>query len=174
MYTTPSTIDFLRPNGFVFVVDSMPNVTFSCQAVTLPGLTLGSADQKTPLIDLPHPGEKLVFSPLSIRFIITENMDNYAEILRWLVGLGFPDSQQQYQDLINQRSRQNPSTSRNSVERDTASLFILSSNNQPIRTFKFTDIFPVSINVDEFDLTTTSLEYMTASATFLYQKFELK
>lgn len=174
MYTTPSSIDFLRPNGFVFRVDSMPNTNFSCQAVTMPGLTLGSADQKTPFTDLPHPGDKLVFSPLNIRFIITEDMGNYAEIMKWLVGLGFPSAHEEYAALIRQRERNNPSTSRNSVERTNASLFILSSNNQPIKTIDFIDIFPVSINVDEFDLTTTSLEYMTASATFLYQKFELK
>lgn len=174
MYTEPTTIDFLRPNGFVFRVDQLPNTNFSCQAVMLPGVNLGVASQETPLIDLPHPGDKLNFSALSVRFIITEDMSNYTELFTWLFGLGFPDTQDDYNNLLRSRSNNRMVGTRNELERSDGSLFILSSNNRPIKTINFTGLFPVALNMDEFDLTTTTVEYMTATATFSFQKFEFK
>ncbi len=32
----PATYDYLKPNGFRFVIKDLPNVAYTCQEVTLP------------------------------------------------------------------------------------------------------------------------------------------
>ena len=44
----PEELDFLRPNSFRFLIQSLPKVTYFCQAATLPTISLGFATQSTP------------------------------------------------------------------------------------------------------------------------------
>ena len=53
----PSELDYMRPNGFKFLVHNIPNVSFFCQSANIPDVTLGVATQATPLIVFPLPGE---------------------------------------------------------------------------------------------------------------------
>ena len=57
----------------------------------LPSVQNGFAVQPTPFVDLPRIGDKLNFAEFSIRFLISEDMVNYIELLEWLIALGFPD-----------------------------------------------------------------------------------
>lgn len=171
-YFQHTTNDFLRPNGFVFSIKELPNTNFFCQAFMPPSVSLGVANQESSFSLIPHPGDKLAFSPFSIRFSIAEDMSNYIELFQWLYGLGFPDSHEDYNTLIRQRAADKLGSSRNAVERSDATLFILNSNNNPIKQINFEGAFPIAINMDEFDTTTTTLEYMTATATFGYRSFE--
>ena len=94
----PGELDYLRPNGFKFQIHNIPNVSYFCQAANIPEINLPNAIQPNPLVDIPHPGEKLEFGQLIIRFLIQEDMANYKELYDWLIGLGFPESHKQYKE----------------------------------------------------------------------------
>ena len=92
--------NFLSPIGFKFALGKTPKVDFFCTNTRIPELSLGLARQPSYLKDLDIPGEKLTFGDLTLRFLVDENMENYMAIHNWLTGLGFPESTQDYADLV--------------------------------------------------------------------------
>ena len=77
----PTKFDYASPTQFKFTITKLPKVEFFCTAVNLPGITLeGNMAQETPLKDIPVPGDKLSYSPLSMDFMVDENLENYREI----------------------------------------------------------------------------------------------
>ena len=54
-----------------------------------------------------------------------------------------------------------------------AYLMVLSNKNNPIVEVNFQNIFPISLSALEFTQTVTDIEYMTATAEFAYQIYEI-
>lgn len=166
--------NFLKPNSFKMVFSRLPNVEFFCQSANIPKLTLGVSTQPTPFVDIPHVGDKLVFDPLNIVFIIDEDMENFRELYSWLVGLGFPKSHAQFTALTKSKST---NVSDSSLEESNiysdASLFILNNNNMPTLEVKFYECFPVSVESLDFDLRIPTVDYFTGIASFKYKLYEI-
>jgi hypothetical protein len=169
----PDTYDFLRPNGFVFVMKDLPNIKYTVQSVSLPGVSLPFAEQPTPFVNIPYAGDKMNFDELTLRFIVSENLENYLEIYNWLVGLAFPDNHEQYVNYINSRENE-LTTARYLKETRDASLIILNSSNNAKLNIQFKDAFPISLSGVEFDLSTTTVDYLQAMVTFKYQSFKIQ
>ena len=55
-----------------------------------------------------------------------------------------------------------------------AYLMVLSNKNNPIVEIDFQNIFPISLGALEFTQTATDVEYMTVSAEFAYEIYEIK
>jgi len=162
----PSNINPLSPNGFMFSIQKLPELTFFCQQVNLPGITLGSPDFSNPLLPQPIPGEILTYDQLIVQFLVDEQMTNYQAIYNWIVGLGFPNDHKQYAAFIK-------SDTRNIVEElpknySDATLQILGSNNQAVKTVQFVDLFPIAIDSLVFQGTNTDVNYLVGNATFRY------
>ena len=62
--------NFLAPTGFKFQLNRTPKVTYFGNAVNIPAIDLGVAEQPTYLRDIPLPGDKLQFADLSLRFLV--------------------------------------------------------------------------------------------------------
>ena len=92
--------NFLSPIGFKFTIAKEPKVSFFCNSARIPEITLGTAIQPTYLKNIDVPGDILTYGNFSLRFLVDENLENYMAIHNWLTGLGFPDSAQDYRDLI--------------------------------------------------------------------------
>jgi hypothetical protein len=175
----PSTYDFLKPNGFRFVIQDLPQVAYTCQKVSLPSLDLGVAKQYTPFTDVSLTGEKVTFGDLSLTFIVSEDMANYLELFNWITSLGDPQGYDKYNNFINQRLNR---MGRNSIDKpkddavkySDASLVILNSSNIPKVNIKFTEIFPVQLDPVQFDTTVMSIDYLVCGVTFKYKLFEIE
>ena len=63
----------------------------------MPNLTLNTAEQITPLKDIPLLNDRLQYDTLTIQFLVDENLENYREIHGWLTGVGFPKNYTQFQ-----------------------------------------------------------------------------
>lgn len=168
----PENINPLSANGFMFNISKLPEVSFFCQQVNLPNITLGSPEQGTPFAMLPIPGEMLTYGTLDLQFLIDENMNNFKSIYNWMTGLGFPVNNTQYTDLvsssnINQRSELMSNYS-------DAVLQILNSNNNSseTKTIQFRDIFPVSLESLTMMATSTDVQYLVGSASFRISYYE--
>lgn len=175
----PAVYNFLRPNAFRFSIDLLPNVAYTCQSANLPSVQLGSALQPTPFVDIPTVGDKLVYGDFTIRFLIAEDMSNYLELFEWLVALGFPNNYSQYSRFTGERLNRFPFYKNakgytETLDYSDCTLTILDSNNVPKTDIMFKDMFPVSVEALDFDVTTSTVEYFTGIAAFKYKTFEIK
>ena len=82
-YQQPDNDNYLSPAGFKFTIKHLPNVQWFVQAANLPGLSLNEVLQPTPLLDTSLPGEKIVFEPLNLSFVVDENMENFTGSDSW-------------------------------------------------------------------------------------------
>jgi len=148
----------------------MPNISFFAQEVQMPGISLPRLDQATTLSTIAIPSDKLSFEQLEVTFIVDEQMNNWYEVFKWMQGLGHPEDHNQY-TLENNRGFANESDlSRNFSD---ATLSILGSNNQPVRTFRFVDCFPSGLSGFTCSTTNSDVQYVTARVTLEYTYFKL-
>jgi hypothetical protein len=166
----PTNINPLSPNGFQFSVIKLPEVTYFCQEVNLPDISLGVVDQGSPFSDIKLPGEKLQYGELLVQFIIDEDMSNYLAVHNWINALGFPKDNKQYRDWLEQHDMLNTSELQKGYSDGV--LTILNSNNIPARSIKFVDLFPTNLSALNFMSTSTDVQYLVGSASFSYTYYE--
>lgn len=156
----PSNPSLLESTNFKFSVDRLPAVSYFCQAVTIPAITLGTADVQTPFSKIPFPGDKPQFGELLITFKVDEDFVNYKEMYDWLISLSFPDGFTQY-------------TYTTTSPTSDASLTVLSNLKNPNYEFKFFDLFPTTLGNIELNTTLTDAQFVTCTAVFAYRKFSI-
>ena len=153
--------NFLSPNGFRFALRRSPQVAFFCNQANIPDMTLGVTEQATYLKNIPVPGDKIEFGDLNLRFLVDEDLGNYMEIQKWIRGLGFPESLDEFEKLESQAEI----FGRYAQDQDNiysdGTLSILSSNLIPKFQIFFRDLFPYSLSTMTFDATQTDQEYFT-------------
>lgn len=160
----PSNINPLSPNGFMFSIKKLPELTFFCQEVNLPNITLGESMMSTPLVNIPVPGETLEFQSLEVQFLIDSEMQNYTAIYNWMSGLAFPVSYEQHKQFVATSGDTLDSTKFYS----DATLQILGNTNSSVKIVKFVDVFPISLNSLTFTSTSQDVQYLMGNATFRY------
>lgn len=167
----PDNINPLSPNGFRFSVDKLPEVTFFCQQVNIPEISLGAPEMATPLNPQPLPGDQMEWSPLQIQFIVDEGMKNYKAIYNWITGLAFPVDREQFNTFMRtQRSMADQSTL--SKMYSNGVLQVLDSSNNPAATIQLVDVIPVSLSGLTFESTATDVVYLIGNATFRIASFK--
>jgi hypothetical protein len=175
--SNPTTYDFLKPNGFRFAIKEIPQASYTCQKVMFPSLTFGAAIHHTPRLDYSLPGEKVTFGDLSISFIISEDMQNYKEIHKWMLGMGDHTGGDYFQELYEKRRQKATSsidtTNNFRIQYSDATLIVLNSANNPVVTILFKDVFPVSLSAIPFDSTVQSIMFQTCECVFKYATFEI-
>lgn len=171
----PDNINPLAPTGFKFDIAKLPSMSFFCQSVNLPAITLGEPTMGTPFTPIPIPGETLSFGDLTIQFLVDKNMTNYRALQGWMYGLGFPQSYQQYvsfqslDQIAGPTGGTGPDLTKNYSD---ASLFILTNNNTENIIVTFRNIFPTSLESLTFSGTESDVNYLIGSATFRFTYYE--
>ena len=163
--------NFLTPTGFIFQVNRAPKISYFGNAVNVPGMELGVANQPNYLTDVPRPGEKIQFQDLTLRFLIDENLENYIEVQNWMRGIGFPETLDQIYDF--QKTGNINETSMLNLYSD-GTLTVLSQLNQPLFNVKFEDMFPYFLSNVQFDATVPDIEYLTAEVSFKYSIYNIE
>ena len=184
----PTKQDYADPTKFKFSIIKLPKVEYFCTQVNLPGVSISdNYTQPTPFRDIPLPGEKLRYEPLSVTFLVDENLENYQEIHGWLRGIGFPGGHEEFKNLLDGGSDRFP-TSKNSSQGDAgrvkynapnvgavfsdATLNILTSKNNPVTEVRFRDCFPISLSALQYNQQATDTDYLTATVTFEYKLYD--
>ncbi len=161
--------NFLSPVGFKFTLSKEPKAVFFCNIARIPQITLGTAIQPTYLKDIDVPGDKIEYMDLSLQFLVDENMQNYMAIHNWITGLGFPETTQQYKNLItDEEGIVDPKQAFSD-----GSLYILNSNYNTTAIVKFKDLFPISLSSLEFNATVNDIQYFTAEVVFKYTVYNI-
>lgn len=149
----------LQQNKFKFKMDRIPNVEFRVQKVSLPGVTLGSVDFPSPFTKIPVPGN-LAFDEFTIQFTVGEELEEYREILQWMMDAGQPTHLGQMESPF-----------RNNMS--DGSLIILDSASTANFNVTFTEMFPTRLSSLEFDTQIQGSSYVTASASFRFTRFAI-
>jgi hypothetical protein len=161
--------NFLSPVGFKFTITKDPKISFFCNSARIPEITLAIETQPSYLKDIDIPGDKINYGDLRLRFLVDEDLVNYMSIHNWITGLGFPETTQQYKDLIvNEDNLQDPKKAFSD-----GTLIILNSNYNTNAVIKFKDLFPYSLSSLDFDSTQTDIQYFTAEASFKYTVYNI-
>lgn len=167
----PTTLNYLKPNGFQFNIDTLPNVSFFCQAASIPNMSLTTAYVPSPLVDFTVPGTNITYDELTVKFIVQENFQNYIELHDWMVGLGFPEERGQYKQFKQARGGTEKGFS-SSGDYSDATLVVLDSDLNPSMEIKFMDCYPIALQGLEFDISDGNATYLTAQATFKYTLYK--
>jgi len=167
--------NFLQATSFSFKVQRAPTIGFYGNAINVPGMNLGVAEQPTYLKTIPRPGEILDFNDLRIKFLIDQGLENYLEIQNWMRGIGFPESLQEIYDWQNNgpvNTRQSPNSQNINLYSD-GTLTVLNGINRPVFQINFKDMFPYSLSDINFDSTLSDVEYLTAEVGFKYSIYNI-
>ena len=179
----PEQQNYSSPTQFKFNIHKLPKVEYFATSINVPGITLGSAEQTTPFKDRPIPGDKLTYDTLQLTFLVDEGLANYQEIHGWLIGLGFPRTNQEYQNLQLSGDSNFPGTYKPSSTElgktkygasgdggtySDGTLTILSNQNNPLTEIRFRDLYPISLTGLSYDQQQTDVNYLTSTVTFQY------
>lgn len=167
----PTNLNYLSPIGFKFSLNRIPTFTYFIQSINVPNISFGNIQQPTPFIKLPIPGDQLQFGELLVTFKIDEDMRAYTDIYDWMFAMGHPDYLQQYAAVAPLGAPGGFSSSKGPYS--DATLTILSSASNPTVNIVFRDLFPISLSDFTFDSKASSVEYLEASVTFAYKKFDV-
>jgi hypothetical protein len=165
----PSNLNFLSPLGFNFIIKKLPNTNYFVQGVNIPSMTLGEYEFPSPFTKIPQPGTHLDFGDLTVSFRVDEDMKNFIEIYDWLVALGFPDDFSAYKDI---KDASDLPGSGDGIFSD-ATLTVLTSAKNPNIEVRFQDVFPLSLDNLDFTYTGVDVDYIVATATFKYRRYEI-
>ena len=180
----PDKLDYASPTQFKFGIHQLPKVEFFTLSANVPGISAGVVTRATPFKDIPLVGDKLTYDNLSITFQVDEYLENYVSLHNWMKGIGFPTNREEfrtYRDVTSNTPASGKTPATDLVGKavpdkalySDAYLMVLSNKNNPIVEVNFKDVFPVSLGGLEFTQSVTDIEYMTATAEFAYQIYEI-
>ena len=183
----PTKLDYASPTQFRFGINQLPKVEFFTVGANVPSIVMGDAIFPTPFKDIPIMGDKITYDNLSISFIVDEYLENYISLHEWMTAIGFPKNRKQFSEFraITSNVAQatqgtsldigdvQPSTSANALFSD-GYLMILSNKNNPIVEITFHNMYPVSLGALDYNQGAADVEYITVSADFAYQIYEIK
>jgi hypothetical protein len=106
--------------------------------------------------DVKHPGDKLVFSPLALTFLVDEDLLNYVEISDWLMKIR--DTEYKKMDELISDSK----------------ILMHNSSHKLIGTYTFKDSFPTTLSSLELTSTDAGIVFPTATVDFDYTSFHFE
>jgi hypothetical protein len=163
----PSDINYLSATGFRLSVDKLPELTFFCTQATLPNLSLSSIKMNTSLSPVNLSGDTIDIGMVNLTFIIDEKMENYKAVTRWITGLGFNKSHNQYMKFIRENGNE---VSRG--EQSDGVLEFLGSNNVAVATAKLINLTPVEIGDITMTSTDADVTYLSVNVSFAIDYYD--
>jgi hypothetical protein len=126
--------------------------------------------QNNPFVGIPIAGDHIHYQDLQVTFKIDEDLQNWFEIHNWIRSLGFPDNFTEYAKIADAQAA--APTSGLGIRSDI-SLIILNAVKTPIYDVVFREAFPTYLSDMTFTTTDTSVNYITATATFRYILYDV-
>lgn len=115
-----------KSTSFIFSITNRKDISFRIQNSSVGSVNLGVTPFATPSRDLTIPSNKLDFGPMSLRFLVSENLTEWFEIYKWMIDI--TKANNAHIDLV-----------------ETGELTILDSNNREVMRVIYTDVFPLTL-----------------------------
>ena len=175
----PTNYDMARPTQFKFSILKIPNTEYFITEANLPGIAFsGDAVLNTRFTSLPMMGDTINYEPIELSFNVQEDLSNWREIHDWMVGIGFPESTEQFDSAITDAS--SIRTSVPSVNASLASLAsdatltIMSNKNNPVIKITFKNAYPTSLAGMNFDTKDVEAQNLTSTITMNYDTYSVE
>ena len=157
--------------AFRMSVQRLPNVVYMTQKVYIPGLFLPSTEQANPFVGVKQQGDHILYEEATINFVVDQDFKNWLEIYSWIRGQGFPDSNQEYTDLVKGDPAQGLGK--------WSSVTLLGEDQgsrKSVIEFELINAFPVSLSGVQFDTTIKSPEadQLNATVKFAYTQMDVR
>ena len=165
---TPVNTNNLQPTKYLLTFDRIPNVSYFCQAVNIPGVSVGQAPINFPSVAVYAPGNQLAYNNFNISFTVDEQLLSWQEMYNWFRSFASPDGTDERNRLT---AIQNSYKSQTKKDMSDATLTILNNLNNPTVRVHFTNMFPVSISDIQFDTKMSADDIITADVNFVYEQF---
>lgn len=170
----PTNKDLLQSTKFRLNFSRLDGMTYFCQTSSLPGVSLSEVVRNTPFIDLFVPGEKLMYDPLTITFLVDEDLRAWEQIHDWIRGMTFPVNFEEYMNLDRQaRSSNIRSVGKAQPQYSDGSMTIFTNKNNPNLRIEFKDLFPISLGAIQFSTMDSSENIITADASFRFSYYNI-
>ena len=157
-------LNYLQPSGFRILInrENYPNLEYFAQSVSHPSMELNPVEAPFKRLNLAFAGDKIQHNPVSIVFMMDEDMTAYIEMYQWM------------ERLVN-NPQSGPVSLTTSSEIPTFNdiiVSVLSSHNNSIRTIKYKNCIPISLGDVEFTAVSDG-QYITFPGTFRFDYFEV-
>lgn len=169
---TPDNLNHLREKNFKtqLTVSRIPNVNFFATTVTMPGYTVGEVARRGINKLLPEPGNSLERDPLTVQFLVDEDLKNWQQIYQWILGMTFPESFKKSCDWI---ESQEGAIGEKHPYKSHLRILALKNSMFPNYAFDFHNAFPISL--EGFDLTAAgSDESVVSSVSFIFSHMTIE
>ena len=160
-----TTYNQLENKHFKLIIDRLPHVGFFCTSASVPGLSTTSPRVFSPFSDVKATGDKLVFQPLIVNFIVDEDLSNWQELYNWMVSYGHPTGFDEYKDNVHQKGLYASKLS-------DAKLLIPNNKYNTHHEFSFVDAFPLDISDMVFDIQIADTQVQICTVTFEYTYYK--
>ena len=138
-------------DGFRLVFARAPNTQYFAQSIIIPSVSVNEVAIPRGRNTAYVPGDTMSFEPVTITMMVSENMDNFAEIYAWL---NRTVDAAKYDDKF-----------------DDLTIYVLTSKNNPNKKIFFRNVFPTSIGNVNFSVQEADVVYATVDVTFRYDYF---
>lgn len=159
-YKTISDQNFVTTSRGVLTIEMLREESYTFMSFPIPGISTSSPRQATPFTDIPHSGDKLIYEPLTVEFIVKSDLSNWLGIYNWLVANTYPTD---FADMDKFPS-----------EMSDANVIIYSAHNNPQINVNFKNLVPTSLSEVRFNTGDNDTTFITASATFDYQSYDIE
>lgn len=168
----------LDPTNHVVQFARMPNLTFVAQEVNMPGVSGKTAQMSVPGINIHQMPDKLIYEPLTVTFMMDEELRAWRELYSWLLGMtGGYDRSVITAEFIDQHINyvwpEKAQHRHDQAARTTAGLTIVNPAKIPMVRLLFHNLYITSLSninfsTKELDTLSTTL---SCTATFDYDYY---
>jgi hypothetical protein len=160
----PQNPSFLQATKYTFTIPNLSFAKYFCQTVTMPGVSTGPVTMPTPFSDTFRAGWKLTYDPMTITFIVDEDLRVWEETYDWLRSVAAPTGFKDYAKYKNKDA---------AIYYDGMLTVNTNANNPNIR-FKFFNCNPVSLSGVTFNVSDSAENTITAELGLRYDYFEIE
>jgi hypothetical protein len=144
--------NYLSNNGFKLIIDNKEwaDIEYQVTETALPGISFGESPTPYKNYEGYVPGDTIIYEPLTVTFVVDENLISYRKIVDWIIDL-----------------RENHVNAVHDLE-----LFIYTNHNNANQRIRFVNGFPTSLSEITFNSTNSDIEYSVASMSIRYDYYE--
>lgn len=161
-----STVNQLENKHFTLILDRIPHVEYFCTSASIPGISTTSPRYHSPFTEIKLTGDKAIYQPLIVNFIVDENLENWSELHDWIVSYTHPTSFDEYRN--SEVSQNNLYSSKVS----DAKLLIPNNKYNTSHEFHFVEVFPIDLSDTVFDIQISDSQSQICTATFEYTYYK--
>ena len=140
------TFDALPNNRFSLIFPKLPNVQFFLQSFEMPAVSVNNVEVATRFVDYNQVGEKLIYQPFTLSFLVDKYSRNWASVFNWMKAMSVGGSSIGFQDDV----------------------LLMIDGKESLR---FYGAWPTSLSGYNFDSTVDKVVYVKASVTLNYDYF---